>query len=117
MENLVDMKKSPAVVKESDCCKPCEVGERDLYPYGLEGSLDNDGIEKLGIDITNIKAGEEIIIKAIAKVTNVENEDKLDENNKPTKRRSLRWQIQKLGIKFQNNFEDSFDEASKKKAE
>ena len=38
-------------------------------------------------------------------------------NGKEKTERSLRWQIQKLNLKFENNFEDSFDEAAKKKDE
>ena len=114
MLELTDMKKSPVEVKKDDCCKTCEPCERDMYPYGLEGSLDEDSIAKLGIDITDVKAGEEIIIKGIARITDVGSEERM-RDNKPIVERHIRWQIQKLGIKFQNNFEDSFDEASKKK--
>ena len=114
MQELIDMKKPAVEVKEMN--KPSEVGERDLYPYGLEGDLDEEGIAKLGIDLTNVTVGEQIIIKAIAQITEVK-EEQVMRDNKPKTERRLRWQIQKLGIKFQNNFDDSFDEASKKKAE
>jgi hypothetical protein len=116
MMNMTDMKKPKTEMKEMD--KPVEVGcDHDLYPYGLEGTLEEDGLDKLDIDLTDVSVGEKIIIHAVAEVTEVEKTDRLDSDGEKTTRRRLRWQIQKLGIKFQNDFEESFDEAAKKKDE
>jgi hypothetical protein len=114
--NMTDMKiphKSTDDVKV--CGEPCEC-ERSLYPYGLEGSLDEEGLNKLGIDISNVDVGEKIIIHAVAEITEVKQIERLNEGKEKADR-SLRWQIQKIGIKFQDDFEESFDEAAKKKDE
>jgi hypothetical protein len=114
MEKLIDMKQPMQKVEEVKCCEPCEC-DKPRYPYGLEGSLEEDGLDKLGIDLTDVSVGEKIIIHAIAEVTEVRQSERQGHNGENKMDRCLRWQIQKIGLKFQNNFEDAFDEASGKK--
>ena len=111
---LIDMKRPREVTKEPETA--VEVGEKDLYPCGLEGSICEDEIDKLGIDISEVEVGEKVIIHAIGEITEVRQE-KVQRNGKEEIRNHLRWQIQKLSLRFPDNFNDSFDEAAKKKDE
>lgn len=65
---LVDMKMPKKTKKEMNAtCSPCDpIGGGDRYPYGLELRLDNESMEKLGIDLPAV--GKEISITAKAKV-------------------------------------------------
>ncbi len=45
---LVNMK-SAAGAAEKDCA-PCAMGDAPRYPWGLSLTLDNEGLEKLGLD-------------------------------------------------------------------
>ena len=113
MNAMTDMKMPQKSTEEAKTCgEPCEC-ERSLYPYGLEGSLDEEGLNKLGIDLADVEVGEKIIIQAVAEITEVRQIERLSDGKEKVDR-SLRWQIQKIGIKFQKDFEESFDEAAKK---
>ena len=112
--NMIDMKR-PKEETKVEIAKDCP-SSSDSYPYGLEGSLDEDGINKLGIDVSEVEVGEKVMVHAMAQITEVKQEKRMV-NGKEKTERSLRWQIQKLNLKFENNFEDSFDEAAKKKDE
>ncbi|MCE5212657.1 MAG: hypothetical protein LLG40_14035 [Deltaproteobacteria bacterium] len=109
MITLIDMKKNPVEVKETNKCCP-ESCESDMYPYGLQGDLEEEGIAKLGVDLADVTVGEEIIIKAIAQITEVK-EEQVMRDGKPKTERRLRWHIKKLGIKFKDEEEDAAEEA------
>jgi len=114
VEKLIDMKQPQKNTQEEKCCASLEC-DAPRYPYGLEGSLEEDGLDKLGIDLTDVSVGEKIIIHAIAEVTEVRKTERQGYSGEKKIDRCLRWQIQKIRLKFQNNFEDAFDEAAKKK--
>jgi hypothetical protein len=114
---LVDMKKPKEETKVAEQpSEPMTDGAKDLYPCGLEGSICEDEIEKLGIDISKIEVGEKVIIHAVGEITEVWQE-KIQRDGEEEIRNHLRWQIQKLALKFPNDFNDSFEEAAKKKDE
>jgi len=65
---LVNMQLSTAEMAEKDpCCGPSP--ERPRYPWGLSISLDNDTLEKLGLELP--KVGSELLLAAKVTVTSV----------------------------------------------
>ena len=90
MPHLTDMK-LPKRKKSSDCEVACESPDEPRYPYGLEISLDNDAIKKLGIELP--EAGEQFIIVGVGPVTRVSQTD-----NKRGKDRSFSIQLQKIEV-------------------
>ncbi len=42
-----------------------------MYPNGLQLRMDNDELEKLGIDVNKVEIGEEVHIEAVAKITSI----------------------------------------------
>lgn len=111
--NMIDMVQ-PKEKNETKCCEPVEC-DKPKYPYGLECSLEENSLNKLGIDLSSVAVGEKIIVQAIAEVTEVRQTERQGSDGEKKIDQCLRWQIQKLNIKFQNNFDDAFDEAAKKK--
>ena len=71
---LIEMKRAPKEVNKM--MEPCGINQ-DPYPYGLEISLQEEEIDKLGIDVTKVTAGEEIVVKAIASVKEVSEEKRM----------------------------------------
>lgn len=47
------------------------------YPYGLEVRLDDDSLEKLGVDADDYSAGDELMIIAKVKVSSVSSRDNI----------------------------------------
>jgi hypothetical protein len=106
---LVDMKLSKKESKE-------EVGiittksEGPRYPYGLSLDLNDESMDKLGLSAKSFSVGEEVVIKAKAKIKSLrmnqyEGEDKSD---------SMELQITKLEVVSSDKFEEAFKEASEK---
>lgn len=97
-DHLVSMKTTK---KEKDMLEP-SVGshsERPVYPYGLEISLNEESIEKLGLSSLP-QVGTEGTIFAKVKVTRVsETED--ERNGKTIKRKNLELQITDLSVDTQ----------------
>jgi hypothetical protein len=69
------------------------------YPWGLEVNLETETIEKLGIDMDNIKAGDTVHIVAKAEVTTVSirQTTKRKGNDKLNKSLSLQLTDMQLG--------------------
>jgi hypothetical protein len=57
---------------------PTSAPEGPRYPYGLEITLDKDCIAKLGIDVTNHSAGDDVEFVAKAKITCISNRDSMN---------------------------------------
>lgn len=72
-----------------ECCSP----ERPRYPWGLNIRLENEVIERLGIEDMP-EVGEEIMIVAKAKVESVS----VHENSDKTKNRSISIQITDMAV-------------------
>ena len=84
---LRDMKMSASEVKESN-----EVAsDSPRYPWGLQLSLDDDSLDKLGIGLPDI--GESMLVVAIARVESVS-----EHKNGSETTRSVSMQIEKLSL-------------------
>jgi len=90
MSKLTDMK-LPKRTKNSHAEVACDSPDEPRYPYGLEISLDNDAIKKLGIELP--EAGEQFIVLGVGPVVRVSQTD-----NKRGKDRSLSIQLQKIEV-------------------
>lgn len=105
MLRLVDMARTPAEKKEelAEMTGPCmpSVDSMPDYPYGLCLSLDNESMEKLGLD-TSCQVGDLLHFTAMAKVTSVSMRD--SEMNGPDCRIEL--QIQQMGVPEDESTED-----------
>lgn len=95
-DGLTDMKITKAEQKAKEkgnksipCC-----GSDEKYPYGLELRLDNEIMDKLGIELPEV--GEEVTITAKATVTEAAARESQHDAGK---RLSCTLQITKLGIK------------------
>lgn len=66
MPDLKDMKRTPAELKEETA--EMDAPTPDDYPYGLRLHLDDETLEKLD---ASLKAGEDVMIVARAKVKNI----------------------------------------------
>jgi hypothetical protein len=83
-DGFVDLKKSKAELadekkanKASCCIGPS--GSSDKYPYGLTLRLEEDSLEKLGIDDDNLpSAGDELTFTIKARVTDVSSRERAD---------------------------------------
>ena len=107
---LVSMKLPKKTKKQlKDECVPCDVGDRERYPYGLRLSLnEKEQIEKLGLQ--NLEAGAMVDIQAVGKVVEV------SVTNTDTKKkdyRRLEIQIHKIGIADKSSYDQSFEEATR----
>lgn len=89
-KHLTDMK-LPKRTKNSHGEVDCASPDEPRYPYGLEISLDNDALDKLGIELP--EAGEQFMILGVGPVTRVSQTD-----NKRGKDRSLSIQLQKIEV-------------------
>ena len=94
---LVDMKQKAKTTKELE---PIAY-EQDKYPYDLQIRLDNEALDKLGIDIKKMLVGDNVSIYAIGKIIHISSNAK--ERNKSNDR--LEIQIQKLGLSISNKKE------------
>jgi len=88
---LVDMKRPKAEIEKMEV--PQEV-EQDKYPYGLRITLEDAELGKLGISVKELDVGNEMSVKAIAKITNLEDRDSSGRGH----RQSASLQIIKLDI-------------------
>ena len=89
-KHLTDMK-LPKRSKDKGCEVACDSPDEPRYPYGLEISLDNDALDKLGLELP--EAGEQFIVLGVGPVTRVSQTD-----NKRGKDRSLTIQLQKIEV-------------------
>lgn len=67
-KGLVSMKRKKEEVKKLS--EPCESLE-DTYPYGTRLNLQKDQIEALGLDLTDLKVGGEMVMVAKVSVESV----------------------------------------------
>jgi hypothetical protein len=85
MAKLTDMKMSRAEVKEYMGPADSMIDNAPRYPWGLCIQLDNDSLEKLGLDLPEV--GEEMTLTATVKVTSVSSNE--TEGSNPSKSVSL----------------------------
>jgi len=84
------------------------------YPYGLQISLDNDGLQKLGIDISTMRVGDGVLIQAKAEVKSVSISENSYNDGKIEQR--LELQITDIAINppTEESFEDTFNQITAK---
>lgn len=82
-DGFVDLKKSKAELADekkmnkASCC--IGSGSSDKYPYGLTLRLEEDSLEKLGIDDESLpNAGDELTFSIKARVTDVSSRERAD---------------------------------------
>lgn len=94
---LISMKTKPAKTLRG-ASKVAEMSEPDQprYPWGLEVSLNNESINKLGIDLENTQAEDTVYFVAQAKVTRVSSSENTEYDGKVRKNREIGLQIQKM---------------------
>jgi len=105
---LVSMKRTKKELKKDSspeaCCSPG--GERDPYPYGLEISLEDEGLTKLGI--TELpKVGDIVKLLANAKVESVSQNERVGQS--PS--RTVRLQITDLCLHDSDEADEDDEEA------
>jgi hypothetical protein len=91
---LTNMKMPAAVAEEK--YPETVMMDRPRYPWGLSLSLDEDAIEKLGIDLP--KVGSSLRLEAMVDVTRVEAEEYQDHEGKTRTRRSVAFQLTDVGF-------------------
>lgn len=99
---MIDMATTPAEVmeKQSDCI-PCEPSV-SKYPYGLCISLDDETLEKLGLDGDLPASGDMIHLCAMAKVTNASCNERLTEDGKTEVSRRVELQITNMALESED---------------
>ena len=95
-DNMVDLKLSKAELKKrnSSHCEPALAEDKVRYPYGFSMTFNKREVDMLPA-LKAAAAGEEILIVAKAKVTEIHTNEK--EGDKSTKR--VEVQLQKIAVK------------------
>jgi phage FluMu protein Com len=65
----------------------------EKYPYGLKIHLSTDELEKLDIKVENCKVGNEVVIKAIAEITDVRQSERMNRRGKTEEQNDIDIQI------------------------
>ena len=94
---FVDMKFTKEELKKRDkdnkVTEVPSMGEREIFPYGLELRLDEDAIKKLGINVKSFAAGDVVQIGGIAKVQEIRDVDRISGS-----RQSMELQVTSIGV-------------------
>jgi len=108
---MVDMKKPKPPKSDKGINSPTlDYGGYEKCPYGMRVRLSSDELEKLGIDVSDLNAGQQVTIKGKCEICEVSTEECMDENGKPKKNQRLELQIQKLALQSQNSFKGGFED-------
>jgi hypothetical protein len=98
---MVSMAKSPEEMK-GDYPAPMSTSEGKIsgpkYPYGLCISLDDETLEKLGLDGELPSAGETVQFSAIAKVTSSSDNEMLQDDGSTKRCCRVELQITDMGV-------------------
>lgn len=70
LPNFIDMAKTPAELKEDVLESVTGSFPQNLYPWGLSISLENEQLDKLGLDC-DCEPGDAVYMHVLAKVTSV----------------------------------------------
>jgi hypothetical protein len=110
--DLVDMKnpKPKKDSKEQITATPSEYHEK--YPYGLRITLNQEQLDKMGIELDGLEAGSEIRLSAVGEICRFESSTCV-EDGEEMKRQSLEIQITKLALVDENSFSGGFRAATK----
>lgn len=76
---MTDLRRTPAEKAEEVAeMMPTSVPD---YPYGTSISFDNDTLEKIGLEVSDVEVGDVIEIHGFAKITSVSERDDASEPN------------------------------------
>ena len=111
--NLVNMAQAPEKNSEAKTTiSPDTIAEptQPSYPYGLELSLDQDGLKKLGIDISTLNIDDVANLMAKVKVTRIS----INQGSDGSESQNLSLQITDMFLTEEEpqDFASSFDEAT-----
>lgn len=116
---LINMARSAAEVK-NDAPMPTAVGESKYegpkYPYGLCISLEDESLKKLGLDGDEPSVGDIIQFNAIAKVTNVSENESEGTDGTTNKHCRVELQITDMGIPGTNQADRDVDRSEQRRA-
>lgn len=113
---MVDMSKSPAEIKEDTSIPmPASVkSSAPVYPYGLCISLTEDEMGKMGMEGELPSVGDMIHLAAMAKVTSVSQNERVDEGGKKTNCCRVELQITHLATESESQ-ESAREEATEQR--
>lgn len=113
---MIDMAKSPEEVKEETKMSVPAMGaalSAPMYPWSLCIRLEDDTLEKLGLDGEMPSVGEMIHLCAMAKVTSVSENEMEDGNGGKKSRRCIELQITHLATESEDDENDRAAESQK----
>lgn len=109
---MVNMERPKPQIEETKLTEPMQTDSYEKYPYGLRFTLNDEDLNKLGIDINDYDVNSEVKIDAKAIITQVSSrQSNNDGSNKISFDNSLEFQITDLSINDMGNFNESFKEA------
>lgn len=111
---MVDMAKSPEEVKEQTAQSVPAMGiapSAPVYPWGLCLRLEDDALEKLGLDGEMPTVGDMIHLCAMAKVTSVSANEMEDGNGGKKTRCCIELQITHLGVEDEDQESAAIEDA------
>lgn len=109
---LVNMQRN--LTEPQETIQPTAFGGADKFPWELRITLDSESIDKLGLNVADIKVGTVMRIEAKAKVTEVRSIDREVEHPDSLLKnedRSITLQVTDLGLADNDNFDMAFKEA------
>jgi len=116
---MVDMAKSPEEVKEETSTSVPAMGatpSAPVYPWGLCLRLEDDTLEKLGVDGEMPSVGDMIHLFAMAKVTSVSANEMEDGNGGKKTRRCIELQITHLATESEDDENDAAIESAEQRS-
>ncbi len=100
---LTSMKRA---VKRAKSDKAYPTSTQDPYPYGLSLSLDDESLQKLGIDISDYAVGDELELHAKVKVRSL----RQSESENSGKDRSMDLQVTDMCVEPPESEDDGDEE-------
>lgn len=97
--SMVDLARSPEEIKEDMPMMAAPMkASAPVYPYGCCLSLDDETMEKLGLDGEMPSVGEMLMFKAVAKVTCASENERETGDGKKENCRRIELQIIQMGV-------------------
>jgi hypothetical protein len=111
---LVNMIMPAPKVDVLSSAHPLEESTGAYYPWGLELTLKDEEIKKLGLDVKSLNIDGMLRIEAEAKVVSMDISQTLNSEKKPRTQQNVRLQITRMSASPENSEtpEDSFRQAA-----
>lgn len=107
MQGMIDMAKSPAEVKKEakEYAMPAtaDAPSVPIYPYGLCISMDDDVLDKLGLDGDLPEVGEIVHLVGLAKVTSASSREEMQSDGTKKLCRRVELQITHLAAEDEDD--------------